>query len=76
MDLATLKHSYGPWGHDDRWVYQPPFGDYVTRAMSGYGQEPSGMGTGFVSFAVGALVGFLVGQNVEREVTHRRYRRS
>jgi len=75
MDPAVNKRDRasrvpsGPWGPLDRPVYHYPFGDYVYRSVSGYGQEAeSGYGLGSVLFGafVGGLIGYIVGENVEK----------
>jgi len=62
MDPAVNKRSQGPWGHADRVVYHPPFGDYVTRpVLSGYGQEGESGFSG-TTVALWMMIGFISGQ--------------
>lgn len=74
MDPAVNKRSQGHWGHADRAVYQYPFGDYVTRGVSGYGQEGGAPGYSGTALIVGILFGFISGQVVERTVLSSRGR--
>jgi hypothetical protein len=70
MDPATNKREQrGPWGPIDRPVYHYPFGDYLYRSVSGYGQDGgSSMTSDAWSFITTLAFGFVAGAYFDRVV--------